>query len=61
MALVFGSISCLWDNVRMLYLFWTAAGLLAGYVRAGIEEEQKSAIGYSHGEADYDVELRFYK
>ena len=61
MALVFGSVSCLWDDVRMLYLFWTAAGLLAGYVRAGREEEQKSVMSFSHGEADYDVELRFYK
>ena len=60
-SLVFGAVSCLWDDARMLYIFWTAAGLLAGYVRIGREEEQKNKMEYSDNETDFDVEVRFYK
>ncbi|MBE6684168.1 MAG: hypothetical protein E7592_00780 [Ruminococcaceae bacterium] len=60
-SLVFGTVSCLWDDMRMLYLFWTAAGLLAGYVRVGREEQQKDKTEYSNNETDFDVEVRFYK
>jgi len=60
-SLVFGAVSCLWDDARMLYIFWTAAGLLAGYVRVGREEERKNKIEYFGNETDFDVEVRFYK
>ena len=45
----------------MLYLFWAAAGLLAGYVRVGREEEKKDKTEYPDNETDFNVEMRFYK
>lgn len=60
-SIVFGAVSCLWDDARMLYIFWSAAGLLAGYVRVGREEEQKNKIEYLGNETEFDVGVRFYK
>ena len=60
-ALVFGAVSCLWDDARMLYLFWAAAGLLAGYVRVGREEELRNKKEFSDNQTNVDAEVRFYK
>ena len=43
-ALVFGAVNCLWYDIRMLYLFWVCAGLLAGYIREGREARLRAEI-----------------
>lgn len=43
-TLVFGAMSCLWNDIRMLYLFWVCAGLLAGYIREGREIRLRAEI-----------------
>ena len=58
-ALIFGCVTCIWDDLRMLYLFWVCAGLLASYVR---EEKriEKRKLAFLETESDSaDIELRF--
>jgi hypothetical protein len=43
-TLVFGAVNCLWDDTRMLYLFWVCAGLLAGYIREGRQIRLRAEI-----------------
>ena len=43
-ALAFGLVNCLWTDVRMLYLFWVCAGLLAGYIREGREIRMRADL-----------------
>ncbi len=60
-ALIFGVINCLWNDARMLYLFWATVGVLAGYVREGRAVSDKNN-SYLASESDsFDVELIFHK
>ena len=60
-ALIYGSVNCLWSDMRMLYLFWVCAGLLAGCVREGREREAARLADFSNDYDSADVELKFYK
>ncbi len=60
-ALIFGGVNCLWNDLRMLYLFWAMAGLLAGYVREGREISEKREAGFADELDNSDVELIFHK
>lgn len=60
-AIVFGGVNCLWDDMRMLYLFWAMTGLLAGYVREGREMAEKRAAEFADELDSSDVELIFHK
>lgn len=60
-AMVFGGVNCLWNDLRMLYLFWAMAGLLAGYVREGKELSYKHDAELAHEIDGSDVELIFHK
>jgi hypothetical protein len=60
-AILFGGINCLWDDVRMLYLFWAMLGVLAGYVREGRALSDKNNACLDNECDSFDVELRFYK
>ena len=60
-AILFGGINCLWDDARMLYLFWAMLGALAGYVKEGRAISDRNDA-YLENECDsYDVELKFHK
>ena len=52
---------CIFDDVRMMYLFWSVAGLLAAHIREGRNsEDERSAVLSDELDAS-DTELRFYK
>ena len=59
-SLIFGSVSCLWSDVRMLYLFWTMVGLLSAYVREGRGCEERKLTEFENSSDAGDVEMRFY-
>ncbi len=60
-ALIFGGVNCLWDDLRMLYLFWAMAGLLAGYVREGRDMAETRDAEFADEIDNSDVELIFHK
>ena len=60
-AIVFGGVNCLWNDLRMLYLFWAMTGLLAGYVREGREIAEKRDAEFADELDRSDVELVFHK
>ena len=60
-AMLFGGVNCLWDDLRMLYLFWAVAGLLAAYVREGREIDDKHNASLADEIDGSDVELIFHK
>lgn len=60
-AMIYGSVNCLWNDMRMLFLFWACAGLLSGFVREGRDREIKLLSGFPETQNKTDLELRFYK
>ena len=60
-AMIYGSVNCLWSDMRMLFLFWACAGLLAGFVRDGRDKEKKIESGFYEELDSSEIELRFYK
>lgn len=59
--LVFGGVNCIWNDMRMLYLFWAMTGLFVGYVREGRARERKQAAELMCDGECSDVDLRFYE
>ena len=60
-AMLFGGVNCLWEDLRMLYLFWAVAGLIAAYVRKGREQKDKHEAELANEIDGSDVELIFHK
>ena len=60
-AVLFGGVNCLWDEPRMLYLFWAMLGVLAAYVREGRALSDKNDADFEKEIESYDVELIFHK
>ena len=60
-AMIYGTVNCLWNDMRMLFLFWACAGLLSGFVREGRDREVKIVSEFSDTQEMTDLELRFYK
>ena len=60
-ALIFGLVNCLWDDPRMLYLFFAVTGILAAYVREGRVQNDKHDAEFSLENDMSDVELTFHK
>ena len=60
-VMIFGTVNCLWSDMRMLFLFWACAGLLSGFVREGRDKEIKIMTAFSEDQDMTDLELRFYK
>jgi hypothetical protein len=59
--LIYGSVNCLWNDMRMLFLFWACAGLLSGYIREGRKKEESIEAEMHDTEDLKEIELSFYK
>ena len=60
-ALIFGNVCCIWDDPRMLYIFWVSAGLLTGTVREGRERMERRNCYLNESPDAMETEFRFYK
>ncbi|MBE6547322.1 MAG: O-antigen ligase family protein [Ruminococcaceae bacterium] len=60
-ALILGMVTCLWNDVRMLYLFWMMTGLLCACVKLGREEEDRNALFYTFENNTADICVRWKK
>ncbi len=58
-AVLFGSINGVWDDPRMLYLFWVSVGLLAGAIRDGRSEREQISASFANKFEHTDLELHF--
>lgn len=58
-ALIFGSVNCVWEDSKILYLFWFCAGLLAAYIKNGRDAENIRVANFAYSEENTDIELRF--
>ncbi len=59
-SVLLGGIYSIWEDMRVMFLFWTSAGLLMGYIRMGdtAENIRKSEFNDTNGASD--VEVVFY-
>lgn len=59
--LIYGSVNCLWSDMRMLFLFFSCAGMVSGYVREGNDKEGRIEAEMCDTADLKEIELRFYK
>ncbi len=59
-ALLLGSVYSIWEDMRVMYLFWTFSGLLMGHIRIGDFQETVRRSKFIDSTDAADVELVFY-
>ena len=59
--LIYGTVNCIWSDMRMLYLFWACAGMMSGYIREGHNREAGIEAEMCDTQDLKEIELRFYK
>lgn len=57
MTLAFGAVNCIWTDMRMLFLFFVAAGLLAAHVRDGRDAMRVNELSRNDLEDSKDVRV----
>ncbi len=60
-VMLLGSVTDVWSDMRMLYLFWSCAGLLMGYIRHGLDEDKLKKAEFLEYDFQADAELHFHK
>jgi hypothetical protein len=60
-AMLFGTVYGIWSDPRMLYLFWTCAGILMGQIKVGNGHEEKMLAEQITSLDGATTELIFYK
>ncbi|MBR3879489.1 MAG: hypothetical protein IKJ24_05125 [Clostridia bacterium] len=59
-SLLLGATYGIWEDVRVLYLFWVCAGILLGYVRVGTEDDEARRAGFKSTDSEKDVTVKFF-
>ncbi len=59
-SLLLGFVYGIWIDVRVLYLFWTCAGILMGYIRLGNENDEIRNAQFKDLHDAKDVTVVFY-
>ena len=59
-ALMLGTVTSLWDDMRMFYLFWMMTALLCGYVRLGRVRDERKFIGWTSEPDRIDINVKFH-
>ena len=59
-ALMLGTVTSLWDDMRIFYLFWMMTALLCGYVRLGRVRDERKLIGWTSEPDRIDVNVKFH-
>ncbi len=56
--LLFGFVNSIWNDARMLYLFWACLGLLSGYVKEGKDRQRNIKSELYESESSADIRLK---
>lgn len=59
-SLLLGFAYGIWIDVRVMYFFWSFAGILMGYIRLGNEKDQIRSAEFTDREDSKDVSVLFY-
>lgn len=59
-SLLLGCVFGIWTDVRIMYLFWACAGVLMGYVRIGIADDEIRRTEFCDSDDEKDVTVVFY-
>ncbi len=59
-ALMLGSVTNLWEDMRIFYMFWMMTALLCGYVRLGRVRDERKLIGWTSEPDRIDVNVKFH-
>lgn len=59
-ALMLGTVTNLWEDMRIFYLFWMMTALLCGYVRLGRVRDERKVIGWTSEPDRIDVNVKFH-
>ena len=59
-ALMLGTVTNLWEDMRIFYLFWMMTALLCGYVRLGRVRDERKLIGWTIEPDRIDVNVKFH-
>ncbi len=54
-ALLLGSVSCIFDEVEMRYMFWLCAGIISSQIFSDEAEERRAASGMRSTQSEIDV------
>ena len=57
-SLIFGFVNPIWNDCRMMYLFWVCLGLLAGYVKEGREAEKLEQTEFKCSDDSTDIKFK---
>lgn len=60
-SLILGTVSNIWMNEGMMYLFWINVGLLLSQIRNADNEREKRIAEFENSNDSSDTELIFYK
>ncbi len=59
-ALMLGNVYSIWEDVRVMYIFWIFTGLLMGHIRLADSEDDKKMTDYLNSSDAADVKVVFY-
>ncbi len=59
-AMLLGCVYGIFEDARVMYLFWSCSGLLMGYIKLGDNDEAVRRAEFADDENSRDVEVAFY-
>ena len=57
-SMLLGSVSCIWTDVRMMYLFFVCCALLVGYISDYRKDEKRISLSYNDCDDAKDIEIK---
>ena len=57
-SILLGTVSCIWTDVRMMYLFFVCCALLAGYINDYRNDEKRVSLSYNNCDDAKDIEIK---
>ena len=56
-SVLLGTVSCIWTDIRMMYMFFVCCALLVGYLQDYRNDEKRRSLSYSDYDDAKDIEL----
>ena len=57
-SMLLGTVSCIWTDIRMIYLFFVCCALLAGYLQDYRNEEKRRSLSFNDYDDAKDIEFK---
>lgn len=57
-SILLGAVSCIWTDIRMMYLFFVCCALLVGYVQDYRNDEKRTSLSFNDYDDAKDIEFK---